>query len=142
MPAASASAQRARAAGLFLIPEEVCPPPELRDLDENLERARSAAAQLPQAERDGFVRCAIDPYVNALHRALLGRPGSLRPSIRAARRALLDRAVAGGPSALAAGERKVLLYDSGLVGELHDRLWQSLNPEDARRWGRPPARPL
>ncbi len=134
--------QWARAAGLFLIPEEVCPPPELRDMDENLERARRAAAQLPQPQRDGFVRCAIDPYVNALRRALLGRPGSLRPSIRAARRALLDRAVAGGPSALAAGERKVLLYDSGLVGELHDRLWQSLNPEDARRWGRPPARPL
>src|SRR2546429_7271309 len=77
--------ERARRWGLFLIPEESAPPTELRDLHAFLNDARHQAARLPPREPDGFIRAAVDPYVNALHRALLGRPRSQRATIRPAR---------------------------------------------------------
>lgn len=114
---------RARAAGLFLIPEETAPPQELRALDAGLAAAAQAGAALPPAERDGFVRAVVDPFLNALHRALRGEPRRLRPSIAAARAELLARALAGGPTALSARERRILLGDPDLVDRLHAAVW-------------------
>jgi membrane glycosyltransferase len=128
---------RARRLGLFVIPEETEKPPELRDLHDFLAAAQRRAATGPAA-RDGFVRAAVEPYLNAIHRALLGRRRSLRPSVRAARQALLDRALAAGPAALANDERKVLLLDPDATDELHRRVW-SLPPDRARAWGVPEA---
>jgi membrane glycosyltransferase len=127
--------RRARAAGLFLIPEETAPPPELSDLHQELRAAEGRAARLPAAERDGFVRGAVDPGANALHRALLRGRRSLRPAIRAARRALLERALVEGPAALGAAERRVLLLDPDCVEALHRGVWELTDPEAARRWG-------
>jgi membrane glycosyltransferase len=132
---------RTRAWGLFLIPEEHAPPPELRDLAARLSAEQQEAQKLPAREHDGFVRVAVDPYVNALHRALLGCRRSLKPSIRAARRALLDRALAEGPAALDARQRKILLYDPDLITELHARVWELADRERAARWGRPGSHP-
>ncbi len=128
--------ERARAAGLFLIPEESDPPPELRDLQRALRAARERTARLPGPEREGFARAAVDPRTNALHRALLRGRRSLQPGIRAARRALLGRALAGGPAALVPAERRVLLLDPDCVDELHRAVWELPDPEAARRWGR------
>jgi membrane glycosyltransferase len=128
---------RARAWGLFVIPEETDPPPELRDLYDNLNVAPRRAAQQATAERDGFVRAVVDPYVNAMHRALLGPRRSLRPSIRAARRALIDRTLLNGPDALLERERKMLLYDPDLITELHYHVWALGDHERGARWGRP-----
>jgi len=83
------------------------------------------------------VRAAVDPYVNALHRALLGPRRTLRPSIHAARRALLDRALQNGPDALTERERKILLYDPDLVVALHQRVWAIGGSAPAAHWGRP-----
>jgi len=127
----------ARAWGLFLIPEESAPPLELRDLDRNFNAALAVASHRPEVENDGFVRAVVDPYINALHRALLGRSRSLRHTIRAARGALLDRAIESGPSALNARERRLLLSDPDRVSELHDRVWGLADREKATRWGRP-----
>jgi membrane glycosyltransferase len=129
--------QGARRRGLFLIPEESDPPEELRDLQERIAGAQRAAAGLPPRERDGFVRAAVDPYVNAIHRALLGRRRSLKASIRASRRALLERALAAGPQSLAARERRILLLDPDLTDELHRRVWALSDRDRAARWGRP-----
>ena len=128
---------RARAWRLFLIPEESDPPRELRDLDDRLGAALAATATLQAGERDGFVRLAVDPYANALHRALLGGRRAVRPSIQAARRSLLEQALARGPAALNARQRKTLLYDPDLVTELHHRVWQLTDPGRAAVWGRP-----
>jgi membrane glycosyltransferase len=130
---------RARALGLFLIPEEVEPPTELVDLDRHLAAAQSRALQRPAAEKDGFVRAIVDPYVNALHRALIGRPRRLCETVREARRALVERALAAGPAALDARERRCLLMDPELLGELHERVWQLPERSDPGRWGRPGA---
>ena len=130
---------RARDLGLFMIPEEVMPPAELRDLDRNLREAEEAGGMLPVAERDGFVRAVVDPFVNALHCTLLRKRRSLRPTIRAARRALIERALAEGPAALTTRERSVLLSDLEMMSELHRDVWQMEDVERARLWGRPGA---
>ena len=127
---------RARARRLFMIPEESEPPQELSDLSDAL-RVAQQPVPMHTAERDGFVRAAVDPYVNALHRALLGPRRTLRPSIHAARRALLDRALQNGPDALTERERKILLYDPDLVVALHQRVWAIGGSAPAAHWGRP-----
>jgi membrane glycosyltransferase len=125
---------RARRLGLFLIPEETAPPIELRELAAECETAhqRKAAEELPYV--DGFVRAVVDPTANAIHRALLGGARSVKPSIRRARQALAERALSKGPTALSAQDRRVLLFDPGLLGTLHRAVWQS-DTEPARAWG-------
>lgn len=125
--------------GLFLIPEESAPPRELQDLWRNQKLAEQQQASVPPAERDGFVRAAVDPFANALRRALARGKRRLRPSIRAARRELLERALALGPAALDARQRKVLLSDPEIVSELHQRIWQLPDRRLAALWGRPGA---
>ena len=128
---------RARAWGLFLIPEERDPPPELRALEDNLRAADSAAATLPVREVDRLVRVAVDPFVHAVHRALLGRPRRLRGTIAAERLELLDRALAAGPAVLSARHRRILLSDPVLVDRLHAAVWALPDRDGAARWGRP-----
>jgi len=128
---------RARAVGLFLIPEESDPPPELRDLAANLRAAEQAEAALPAREVDGFVRTAVDPLVNAAYRALLGRPRHLRTAIAAARAELLARAVDQGPEKLSPHQRRIVLADPTLVDRLHAAIWALSERDRAARWGRP-----
>jgi len=128
---------RTRAWGLFRIPEEGAPPAELRELEHNLSAAEHAATRLPAAERDGFVRAVVDPQINALHRALLGKKRSLKASIRAARLALLERALTYGPIRLGVRERRLLLSDPDMVDQLHQRVWELPDHARAARWGRP-----
>jgi membrane glycosyltransferase len=127
---------RTRRWKLFLTPEESNPPPELRDLAHDLEIHEAAEARRPAPDGDGFVRAVVDPYVNALHRALLRAPRSVKASIRARRDRLLERAVADGPGRLDIQERKLLLSDPRLTSALHARVWELADAERARRWGR------
>jgi membrane glycosyltransferase len=128
---------RARRWGLFMIPEETNPPEELREQQALIAVAEAKEAALPEHERDGFVRAAVDPFVNALHRALVGRSRTQRVSIKAARRTLVDRALADGPDSLSRKERRVLLLDPDATDELHRRVWAEPDRARAARWGRP-----
>jgi membrane glycosyltransferase len=129
---------RARRWGLFLIPEESDPPPELRSITERMAIDETAAQSRPAVERDGIVRVAADPLVNALHRGLLGTtPRSLTPAIRDMRAALLARLAAQGPGALDARERRQLLTDPELIDQLHERVWALPDRDRAAWWGRP-----
>src|SRR2546428_2989173 len=129
--------ERARRWGLFLIPEESAPPAELRDLQVFLNGARHPAARPPPREHDRLIRAVVDPHVDALHRALLGRRRSQRATIRAARRALLERSLADGPEALSTRQRRVLLHDPDTADALHEAVWELPERERAARWGRP-----
>jgi len=129
--------ERTRTLGLFLLPEESTPPPELLDLREHLRMAQETDERLPEMEHDGFVRAAVDPCVNALHRLLLGRQRQLRASIRAQRERLVERGLAEGPAALGTRERKMLLADPDMVTALHERVWTLADHASALRWGRP-----
>jgi membrane glycosyltransferase len=128
---------RARAWGLFLIPEEREPPPELHDLQGALDASERDAAALPVLETDGFVRAAVDPFMNAVHRSRLGRPRRLRAEIAAHRQDLLARALESGPTALTPRHRRVLLSDPVMVERLHVAIWALADRERAARWGRP-----
>jgi membrane glycosyltransferase len=127
----------ARRRGLFLIPEETAPPPELEDLEALLASARERKAARPAPETDGFVRAAVDPYVYAVHRALLGPRRALKPSVRATRRALLERALRDGSNALDARAQRILLLDPDLTDALHAQVWALPDRDRAARWGRP-----
>ena len=127
----------ARRVGLLVTPEESAPPPEIVELDRRIVAAREKERELEPAERDGFVRAVVDPYVNALHRWLLRGPRLLSPSIHEKRGKLVERALADGPAALGARERGVLLVDPDRVDELHRRVWELAAHERARAWGRP-----
>jgi membrane glycosyltransferase len=93
----------------------------------------------PPLERDGFVRAAVDPYVNALHCALQRGERHLRPSIQRERRGWLERALGGGPAALSGQERRVLIADPQAAAELHRRIWELEDEDQAELWGRPAA---
>jgi membrane glycosyltransferase len=123
--------------GLFRIPEEVEPPDELSDLSAFYEAGLAKSRAVPAAERNGFVRAVVDPMVNALHRALLGRRRSLRAEIRGHRAALVTRSLAEGPHALSAREQRILLHDPDAVDALHERVWALGDASAVARWGRP-----
>lgn len=119
---------RARSAGWLLTPEELRPPVVVARLDAMLASAT--------AERwKGFCGAVVDPFSNALHRMYSRGPRSPSPDRRAARAALIERALAKGPNALDAVEQRVLLDDSTSLGEIHRRVWQLGDRELTRRWG-------
>jgi membrane glycosyltransferase len=126
--------ERASARGWCVTPEESVPPRELRELRE-LESAAAAPRPAGAAARTGFVGAAVDPLRNALHVALLRGSRSHAPAIREARAKLLERALAGGPEALSVREKRVVLSDAALLGELHARVWSLEQREAVVRWG-------
>ncbi len=121
---------RARRLGLFLTPEETDPPTEIRAV-----AARLAA--MTRARGNEFVASIVDPYLNALHRALL-RPGrSFRASIRAAHAALFDEACRKGPNGVSTPERRTLFRHADTVAEMHRRVWDEDDPERVAQWNLP-----
>jgi membrane glycosyltransferase len=120
---------RARAAGWFATPEEISPPPEIRELEANLE-----AAGRREPRRSGFLGAVVDPLLNAIHAALLRGPRQLAPHLRDARRDLVKRALSGGPAALSDAEQRHLLYDAESMHELHARVWRLEDADAAARW--------
>jgi membrane glycosyltransferase len=126
-----------RRLGLFRIPEEVVPPPELRDLSELTAAATARRMALPPLERAGFVRSVVDPHANAIHRAFLRAPRRLADAVRAGRQSLVRRALVEGPDALEPWERRVLLLDPDAVDTLHEQVWGLEDRSRAARWGRP-----
>jgi membrane glycosyltransferase len=131
--------EAARRRGLFLTPEETSPARELRDLYIAAVEMNAARDWRPPKERDGFVRAAVDPYVNALHCALQRGARQLRPSIQRERRGWLERSLVGGPGVLSGQERRVLLSDPEAAAELHRRIWEIEDEDRAAAWGRPAA---
>ena len=108
-----APGRRARTWRLFLIPEEVAPPAEL--LAAFAAEEKDAAA----SGGPGFADAVRDPVINALACAAARPHPALPPVTRAARAQLLARALEGGPQALSAAERLVVLGDPLLLAALH-----------------------
>ncbi len=132
---------KARRLKLFVTPEEHTPPPELVALHAYEDAFESAKAALPELEQDGFVRAVVDPYVNALHRAVAGRRRRVKPGVRAARRKMIARAIAEGPAVLSAKQRRYLMQDPDAIDELHELVWSQPDRLLAARWGRPGVHP-
>jgi len=106
--------RRARRAGLFLIPEEVHPPREIRAA-----RRYANAAAPPRT----FAAAALDPRLNALACAIANDRRHLPASVRSDREALAREAVAAGTDALSAAQKTRLLADPLALSWVHSHLW-------------------
>ena len=114
---------RARARGIFLTPEETQPPAELAELERDLASGRHRPLFGPLPADHGFMQAMIDPYINAIHVALLRR----RRSCREAREwldQLGQRLLREGPGALTPREKTALLLDPESMTRLHRELWR------------------
>lgn len=121
-----------RRAGLFVIPEEVSPPEELRRMQMHLLRA----APLP-----GFVEAVVDPLAHALACASANMRRSQPEALRVSRQQLIEEAVTDGPDALNNAQRAALLGDPLALSRLHFHVWASSQAHPS--WfGETPAAPL
>jgi membrane glycosyltransferase len=127
-----------RKLGLFLIPEEVKQPRELKDLKTGLRESETRRDAQPLRDPRGFVRVIVDPAANALHRALLRRERKLTTAIERRRQEILQRALQNGPAALSGKDKREILHDPGRLEQMHIRVWESRDPELSRMWGFPP----
>ncbi len=124
--------RHAKQLGLFLVPEEVAPPPEIVSLRlrmAELEQAGELAARPPHA---GLADVVLNPYVNAVHVSLL-REKRLNPVYQESLarlgvgteivRALGEKLLAAGPEALSAKEKMLILSDADTMSWLHRWAW-------------------
>ncbi len=106
--------ERMRHLGLFLIPEETQPPPEIAATQRYVANARAAPL---------WIDAVVDPRHNAVMAALAVPRPDLPVRVREERRALVERALAEGPDALSAREKMILLADPIALSLLHFRVW-------------------
>ncbi|WP_413436937.1 glucans biosynthesis glucosyltransferase MdoH [Sulfuriferula sp. GW1] len=107
--------QRLRRTCLFLIPEELNPPAELRQTHDY-----AAHADAPP----DFIDAVVDPATNALICAT-GVPRFRQFRVAESRARLLQKALREGPAALDAGRRMHLLNDPITLSRLHFEVWTS-----------------
>jgi membrane glycosyltransferase len=123
----------ARRAGLFVTPEEIDPPAELRDLEATLASAEGRPLPVEGPDR-GLTSAVVDPYVNAVHRCQLrdrrGRAESIREYFRMTQELLLRE----GPTALKKQEKLALLNDAESLDRLHREVWMRPAAELAPWW--------
>ncbi len=126
---------RLRRWGLFLTPEEIDPPRELRELAESNERFDRIPSPLDLPEGSGFIKAVLHPEINALHRTLLARrPGKKSLFLREHRDELLNKALTLGPAALSDHEKNELLCDTEMMEKLHTVLWELPEEKLASKW--------
>lgn len=126
-----------RTLGLFLIPEEVDPPEELRQLERSHAEQGDYQTSLPAAWHEGFVRAVVDPQINHLHIFMLRQPRRMSAGVARRRQQLQEKALGAGPQSLSAREKKELLCDPGSLAQLHQRVWAITDKMVARQWGIP-----
>lgn len=115
----------ARRRRLFLIPEEIQVPRELREL------APEYVDFLPQVEGDAFIATVVDPRFNAVHAALQRD----RAGLWGITAALCNKAITLGPAELSRRERNILLSDRQAMLTLHRAVWSQHEPEKLAAWG-------
>jgi membrane glycosyltransferase len=127
--------RRARELGIFLTPEETHPPAELRQLERNLEECYRHLPPFEPLRADyGLMQAILDPYINAMHVALLRQR---RPSAGAREwlAKLQARLLREGPARVTTKEKMALLLDPQSMIRLHRELW-SLPSDALAEWWR------
>ncbi|OIR03711.1 glucans biosynthesis glucosyltransferase H [mine drainage metagenome] len=127
--------QSARRIGLFLTPEETQPCHELRRLEQNLAACYKHLQPIEPLRDDyGLLQAVLDPYINAMHVALLRRRN---PSEEAREwfLQLREKLLREGPNHLTRKEKMALLLDAESMIWLHEELWR-LPGESLAEWWR------
>jgi membrane glycosyltransferase len=106
--------RRLRSAGLFVIPEELHPPVEIRTAVMTIDRA---------APTPGFVDAVVDPTLNALICATGAPHARDSQGSRQERVQLVRVALFGGPDALGDAQKMRLIDDPDALAELHTEIW-------------------
>ncbi len=110
--------RRLRDAGIFLIPEEIDPPPILR-LQQKFLAEESASSDTLHP----FERLVADPVFLRLHLALLPKaPAAIDPAFRPR---LQQIALSGGPAHVTAEEQLLLMQDPAALRWLHREAWKA-----------------
>jgi membrane glycosyltransferase len=125
----------ARRLGIFLTPEEMRPPPELEQLERNLDECYRHLPPFEPLRADyGLMQAVLDPYINAMHVALLRQR---RPSAGAREwfAKLQGRLLREGPGRFTTKEKMALLLDPQSMIRLHRELW-SLPSDSLAEWWR------
>ena len=126
--------RKARELGVFLTPEETHPPYELKRLQQNLAECYRHLPPFEPLRADyGLMQAVLDPYVNAMHVALLRQR---RPSEEAREwfAVLRLRLLHEGPAKFTAKEKMALLLDAESMIWLHRELWSSPADVIAEWW--------
>ncbi|WP_414660418.1 glucans biosynthesis glucosyltransferase MdoH [Horticoccus sp. 23ND18S-11] len=124
-----------RSLGLFLTPEETAPPYELKRLQQNLSECYRHLPPIEPLRADyGLMQAVLDPYVNALHVALLRQRKPTEES-REWFLQLRERLLRDGPAKFTLKEKMALMMDAESMIALHRDLW-SCPAEDLAEWWR------
>src|SRR5262249_44514191 len=124
----------ARGIGLFLTPEETFPPYELKRLHQNLAECYRHLSPLEPLRADyGLMQAVLDPYVNAMHVALL-RQRKQTEEAREWFAQLRERLLRDGPARFSTREKMALLLDADSMIALHRELWSSRGQDLAEWW--------
>jgi membrane glycosyltransferase len=127
--------RRAREAGLFCTPDELAPPPELRELEATLAAKEADPAHETWAGRDvAFTAAVVDPYVNAVHRCQLRDRPNRAERITEYFRLMQELLLREGPAALKPQEKTALLADADSMDRLHREVWTRPLAEMAPWW--------
>jgi membrane glycosyltransferase len=118
--------RRLRAAGLFVIPEELRPPPEIRSV--------IASATAP-ARCPGFIDAVVNPTINARLCATATARSHQAAGRRDERAQLVRKALTGGPAGLPEAQRMQIIGDPDTLEQLHAAVRSGADAHSS--WGRP-----
>jgi membrane glycosyltransferase len=118
--------RRLRAAGLFVIPEELRPPPEIRSV--------IASATAP-ARCPGFIDAVVNPTINARLCATATARAHQAAGRRDERAQLVRKALTGGPTGLPEAQRMQIIGDPDTLEQLHTAVRSGADAHSS--WGRP-----
>ena len=133
--------QTLRRIGLFLTPEETTPNPELMSLAQHLDEPTDPDTVV-NGTYHGLREAVLDPYVNAIHVALLreklGNPhdGPAFAALGAGSerlRTLAEKLLIEGPEQLSPEERLGILSDPEVMVWLHSAAW-TRSPSQLAAW--------
>jgi membrane glycosyltransferase len=126
--------ERAREMGLFLTPEETEPGKELADLSRNLAACYRHLPPIEPLRADyGLMQAVLDPYVNAMHVALL-RQRRTSEGVGEWFAQLRQRLLREGPAEFSTREKMALLLDAESMIWLHRELWTRPSGELSAWW--------
>lgn len=127
--------EKARAKGLFLIPEENQPPEELRGLDLPFLPKQSPFFDQPAyASEFGLLQAVLDPYIHAIHVSLLRLREQVSDRAREYTEELRSKVLTNGPKSISADERNNLLWDADALIAMHRELWVCPEGQLDRWW--------
>jgi membrane glycosyltransferase len=119
----SSLGRAARDLGIFLTPEETEPAPELTRLQQNLAACYRHLPPFEPLRGDyGLMQAILDPYINAMHVALL-RQRKTSEEAQEWFANLRRRLLREGPAGFSTKEKMALLLDADSMIWLHRELW-------------------